>query len=542
MGIISKLFGKSGEPPCDDLPTMPWDQRPSIYDHIRTHIVDGKPGLSDEGNVLPDDARIASDSGIRWAAGAMDGVMGHHMEELDRQKPVQEAIDLVRSYCLSPTAKTKAALYQHVVAGTTLPLIDPILQALVEAQGLNHDRLYEVAYSFATEAPDREPVKFGLSILGLYRKPENTTLLQTLGRHEEFTLFAAVALARISENPELSLWSLAKNVDGWGRIHTVERLADTQNPDIKHWMLREGYKNWVMYEYLAHTCATTGDLLAALDVNRADRELLTSAGELLAALINGGPAQGINDYHDGALATERFLGHMERDADTLDDFIHIQAIRGYLSNDQADWGTLAQCGWTIERRSRLLTICDQILKLPKWLDKARASLGSPDDIVFHQAAQVAESLGIETWDVHWRRLHANSKDTNCWYQIMSRSNDSRISEVVSYAENHIDLETIATGPANEMGFGEGWEVHQCLDFILQELRRFPGHGQSLIKAGLRSPVVRNRNMAIATLAAWGRERWNEGLRTALEDAANSEPSADVLERMLKTLRGEPLES
>jgi hypothetical protein len=93
-------------------------------------------------------------------------------------------------------------------------------------------------------------------------------------------------------SPGQSLWTLAKNVDGWGRIHVVERLAQTENPHIKDWLLREGFRNSVMYEYLAYTCATAGGLVAALSQGTVDRELLTSTGELLDALIAEGPAYG----------------------------------------------------------------------------------------------------------------------------------------------------------------------------------------------------------------------------------------------------------
>jgi hypothetical protein len=69
----------------------------------------------------------------------------------------------------------------------------------------------------------------------------------------------------------------------------------------------------VMEEYLAYTCATAGGLQAALSEDAVDRELLTSSGELLAALIRGGPAQDINDYADGARVIELFLGHTGND-------------------------------------------------------------------------------------------------------------------------------------------------------------------------------------------------------------------------------------
>ncbi len=66
-------------------------------------------------------------------------------------------------------------------------------------------------------------------------------------------------------------------------------LKGPENPVIKRWLLREGFRNSVMYEYLAATCARAGGLLAALGDDDVDRELLTGAGEILQALIAGRP-------------------------------------------------------------------------------------------------------------------------------------------------------------------------------------------------------------------------------------------------------------
>ena len=62
----------------------------------------------------------------------------------------------------------------------------------------------------------------------------------------------------------------------------------------------------------------------------------------------------------------------------------------------------------------------------------------------------------------------------------------------------------------------------------------------MIEAGLKSPVVRNRNMALNALAAWSRVDWPSRLKEALEQAVQCEPKEDVRERMQKALRGEPL--
>lgn len=543
MGVFGKLFGKGSDDPGEPV-SMPWDQRPSIYEHISSHVSPEQPGLTEGGDTLPDEERVNEGSGLRWAAGALDGVMSHHMGTGKDKKQVKKAVDLTLAYCRQPTAKHKADLYQQIIDGNVLPLIDPIIEALLNNERLNHDRLHELTYSFVTEAPDREPVKFGLAILGLYQEPENEPLFQTLGRHEEFTLFCAVALSNVSSDPEQSLWTLAKNVFGWGRIHVVERLAETENPEIKDWLLREGYRNSIMNEYLACTCATAGGLLSALSADTVDRELLTCAGEILEALTMGigGPAEGMDDYEDGALAVEMYLGHMESSAETLADFGHVSTIKQYfLDYSDADWEARAENGWTSERRERLQAMCEGILNRPEWADQARSGLSSDDEMEFQQANMVAEALGIDTWEHHWYRLQEKPDDSGRWFDVMARCNEDRIDKVIAFAEEHIDLDWVATGAGSELGIGPGFEPHMCLVFVIQKLRHYPGYGEKLIEAALKSPAVQNRNMAINALAAWGRENWSESMREALTAASQVEPEDDVRERMEKALKGEPLD-
>src|SRR4051794_28370798 len=243
MNLLRRLFGGKGDEGGHEPPSMPWDRRPSILEFVRSHIAAGKPGMSVDGYTLPDEERIAQGSKIRWAAGAMDGVATHHMGTGENDESVRRTVELVLAYSRQPTAGNKAAVYQHVIAGHVVSIIDPVIEALVNESGIGHDRLYELARSFVTEAPDREPVKFGIAILGLFRQPADEELFQALGRHEEFTLFCAVALTNSSEDHDEALWTLARNVTGWGRIHAVERLARTTNPAIKNWLMREGFRN-----------------------------------------------------------------------------------------------------------------------------------------------------------------------------------------------------------------------------------------------------------------------------------------------------------
>ncbi|MEZ4323555.1 MAG: hypothetical protein R3F61_39190, partial [Myxococcota bacterium] len=103
------------------------------------------------------------------------------------------------------------------------------------------------------------------------------------------------------------------------------------------------------------------------------------------------------------------------------------------------------------------------------------------------------------------------------------------------------LDAIATGPADELGLGPAFAVHACLDAIVPDLASHPGAGWPAIHAALRSPVVRNRNMAVRTLAAWPRSAWPPGAAAALELARDEEPADDVRERIAATLTGQGLD-
>lgn len=372
MSFFRRLFGGKQDDGGHEPPSMPWDRRPSILEFVRSHIVAGKPGVSESGYTLPDDESISQGSKIRWAAGAMDGVTTHHMGTGQSDETVHKTVELALAYSRQPTAKNKAAVYRHVIAEHVVSIIDPVIEALVNEKGISHDRLYEFARSFVMESPDREPVKIGIAILGLFRQPADQEFFQTLGRHDEFTLFCAVAIANASEDHDEALWTLARNVTGWGRIHVVERLARTDNPAIKRWLLREGFRNSVMYEYLAATCARAGGLLSALSEDRVDRELLTAAGEIIQALIAGGPAEGMDDYEDARPVIESYLDHMESSAESIKDFLHVNSIKSYLDEDHSRWMGRYNAGWTAECRDRLRSLCSLILRRTTWADRVRA--------------------------------------------------------------------------------------------------------------------------------------------------------------------------
>src|SRR5690606_27054057 len=69
--------------------------------------------------------------------------------------------------------------------------IDPLLERL-RAGRTRPQRIYALGLRLATEGRQRGPVKLGIALLGLFPAERHRDLLLTLGRHEEFTLYAAV--------------------------------------------------------------------------------------------------------------------------------------------------------------------------------------------------------------------------------------------------------------------------------------------------------------------------------------------------------------
>jgi hypothetical protein len=499
-----------------DVP-RPWEG-PSLYDYVRSRIDPETGRLPRSAEVLPDEEE---DSGkIRWAAGAIDGVMGHHAGSSDEKLRVKQLVKAIGDLLGAPTAANLAHLHR-LSKDSLLGIIDQVMDGLRDDERITPDRLHELGRLLALEAPDRETVKLGIALVGMIAGPDDSDLLGTLGVHDEFTLFCAVALQRQSAEPDTRLWELAKKVDGWGRIQIVERLAQTENPEIRAWMLREGFRNSVMDEYLACICARAGRLHEALSAVEIDDELLIGASGLLRALATGGPAEELSDYEHATAAVASYLAHLERR--TLE-LAHIEALDALVQRSELPE----------ELRERI----DALRGSEAAGSAIRRGLRSLDPVTFGHADQAAHARGISSFEQHASRLKENRGDTGYHlFRLMQDADDARIDHALEVARLRIPLAEVATGAADEMGLGPGTERYHLLDSVLQELARFPGRGTPFLLAGLRSPVIRNRNLAARALATWGTERWSDEVRDALTEAAASEPVAKVKETLERVLAG-----
>jgi hypothetical protein len=456
-------------------------------------------------------------------------------EEASRR--VQKLSDALKRLLKEASNSNLKSLYETVLEEALLPIADPF-QSEVSKKIVPSDRvkLAQVGRYFAAGADHREATKFGIVLLEVAGTRSDAVLLETLALNDEFTLFAALALAHVVEDPEKAIWNIAKRVHGWGRIQVVERLSGTQNPEIQAWMLREGFRNEVMDVYLAGICARTGNLHRALDSSYIDRKLLDGAAGIIRALIEGGPADSVDDYEDSPAAIQLYLSHVfNADGLGLDHFLCVSEILQFLSTE-VGWESRLSKGWTGELQDQIRDQCREIVSRDVWPDKIAIGLKSEDPMIFDEADVAATKLRIDTRDLHFARVRSAPITSRSWYRLLQQTDENQIDEVVDFATGVLPLEKIATGPDNHLGLGPGYEAHCTLDWLLQDLKRFPGRGWELIKAGLRSPVVRNRNMALQAFLAWSRDRWPAEALGLLQKAARSEPNEDLRGRLEKAIR------
>lgn len=526
-----------------------WGGRPAIYEFVREQF-EARDQVGGESTpiALPDEPERSGSPNMRWAAGALDGVMGRHGKVEDERLRAKQIVKGVRDLLAATTPANLEHLTRLLTRSPVLGVLDDVLADLVSTGDLDPDRFHELALFLVQTAPDREVVKLGISMLGVLVGCDERETLLTLGRHEEFTLFAAVALASTLEHPDPALWELAKRVRGWGRIHAVERLVDTGDAEIRGWLLREGFRNEVMDEYLAYSCAVAGDLAGALEADIVDDALLDGAAGIFSALLTGGPAEDIEDYEQAPRAADAYLKHLVRRPEhrplELTHLLVAEQLREFIGpagEELEDDETLRELGWTLEIRSRVLEMCERVAARPGWAERVAEGLEAESLERFHQADAAAQLLGIDAWPHHLRRVQADPRRSPSWFRLVSTEDEPRFVQALELARELLPIDEIATGPAEESGLGPEWDIHDTLLDVVQSLVDRPGRGLDLIEAALRSPVIRVRRGALLVLASWLRDSGDAPtpeLIQVVEGAAEREVDDELAADFAKVLENQ----
>ncbi len=164
---------------------------------------------------------------------------------------------------------------------------------------------------------------------------------------------------------------MARHSKSWVRIFAVDKLRYTNDPNVKFWLLTEGYKNKVSYIYTAYNCLMAGDLLSYLRKPNVDINIINGAGDLISAMIHGTPSEELEDYKDGSEVIRLYLEELFR-IKSLDkqNRLNVEKIKKLLSTKPEDKELAINAGYTDEYRYEMLAYADDILGNKEKLSKA----------------------------------------------------------------------------------------------------------------------------------------------------------------------------
>ena len=383
----------------------------------------------------------------------------------------------------------------------------------------------------------RDEVKYATAVMSTFGRVEDAELFRVIGRHEEFTLYAAVALGNVVEDPLDEWLGLLPHVSGWGRTELSELILREPQPEaIRERLVREGSGVGNAHT-LARGCRLH-ELLARPDI---DDELLARAREVIDSLVWSWDSPSVlTDYEHAGEAVESLVRHMSERAQSLDDFITVFELKAFLTNEKfrydAETGedTLAQSGFDEERLERVVGLCAAFITSEQWLPKAQVALASDDVDERRTGMEVAQRLGLDLHDYLIEQLRGDPGDSGLWYRLVAGADESGVREAVELADSLWELSEISRGPALEH-FGGPSGPLASVDYILQELPRFPGVGAPLIAASLYSPVIRHRLLALRALSRW--EEKPADLVEQVKRLAYEDPHDDVRRSAAEVLAG-----
>ena len=271
--------------------------------------------------------------------------------------------------------------------------------------------------------------------------------------------------------------------------------------------------------------ATKGDLIGALRRDHLEPEVFSAVSLLMDALADEGPVPGFSEYEHTAEALVLFAKHAESQAETLAHLRQILNLRDAVREMDLDG------------KDDLLGQFDQVLALARWQPLIESEAGDLEGDLFHTAG-VARRMGV---DIQAQLLTALKADPirHGWYIAEAFGDPGAAEELVGLYEKVLPLAEMASGMGDYLFSPTYGEEYGCLDQLLQALRGYPLLGEALVRAGLESPVVHDRNLACSTLAAWS-EQLSQPVKDfspALHETASQVLACEVNEQVRERLAG-----
>ena len=419
---------------------------------------------------------------LRMAPGAIDGMTIYHVRHEDlTEMDDNEIIDAI----MAASSGNPQAYAMFSGLGRRLRAIDIIdeLQQHVRkhADELDAAQLYKFSVlELILEGRDIECVKFGLELLELFGEPNDQVkqIVRNLGLYSEFTIFSVFNML-LWENGNEEIFNLAKNVEGWGRVHAIERLKP-ESQEIKDWLLYEGGYDSTLSSYTALTCMINSGAAERLKNRTTDKEY-TAIGDLIGYLLQGEPGDGISELPEAESVLADYVAQAGLHNLDIYGYKVILDIFYYVSEEM--------------NFPDLTDLCRQVLTG----DDCRKCI--KEAVKTGQGIDLAIACGIPYKEALLQALKNDFENqySRCRYLLNDKEYRERTLDIF---RKHIPPQDIEQNPQDELGLGPEFTKYMQLDFLLQELGDKPFCGIDYVSRTIASPVTRNRTMSMRILKSW----------------------------------------
>ena len=485
------------------------EENQSIYQRI-------KSALQSDGT-LPEEfvLRQLPQEGMKFADGAMDGTIRYHMGPT--KNPDISALTLVLEMASKERYKDAAnALITHFnQGGMMLPVIDALQEWIYSHTGvLSPEHLGQFVRTLLLQSNDVESVKFALVVLEvLEQEPDGELreMLLTLASSEELTLFCLFNFGIFADANEMT-FALAKKLKGWGRIHAVSSLRNTSE-EIGQWLLTEGWQNEIMPEYSAITVIKRTKLYAPLQGKVSD-ELFAIAGKLIGYSLGDSPVKGLSSSKNAGQLLTAYLGLAAKRNLGAEEYGNIFDIKAFAESGE------------LEEKQQIVSACQAILDSDRCISCINEAMAKG------QGLYLGKAMGL---DFAPQAMAALRRDWQESYDLIDLLLPDKlyVDEIIELFSEKLPLEEMASGPENEMGNSPEYKDYGVLSYVIQGLQAVPGKGEDLICAGLWSPVIGCRNIALNTIDKWRKADYQltDKMRELIADLKEAEVHEQTRKRL-----------
>ena len=427
--------------------------------------------------------RLEEENEISFADGAIDGITLYHagMPKIDAAG-TKLMIKAIMHAAAGNAAETDSAFAELGRSFRAISIIDDLQNYVIKhAYKLPAENIYKAALNLILNSGDRESVKFGLALLELFESYEESVkeVVRRIGLSDEFTIFSVWNMLKW-DDANMEIFDLIRKVHGWGKIHALERL-EPETPEISEWILLNGIDNDVIPSYSALTVwrkAAVGNRL----YGKISREEFSAIGRIIGALLDEGPVPGISEIENAEESILAYLSLADGFSLDIEDYKNILDLKNWAADEDVDLPAVSDR-------------CAEIIASDNCRETVLRSVKTGNGI------RIAEALGIDFAD---DLLECMKTDFDRHYHSCGNviHLEGYLDPVIELFRDKLPLDQMRKDPAREMGLSADYALYNQLETIVYELGEHPCCGDDLVAAGLWSPVVRNRHIALRTLESW----------------------------------------